>query len=74
MKEIVRVTNGRRQVFDLGTDPGERNDLSRDRKTSESLQSWRERVVHALENFGDDEIEPLDEESIEKLRALGYLD
>ncbi len=75
IKEIVRVTNGKRRVFDLNEDPKELRDLdTEDAPPSEALAEWHRVVMEGLE--ASDELPPpsLDEDSIEQLRALGYID
>ncbi len=74
-KEIVRITNNRRWVFDLGKDPMEEIDLASSQSApSESLQSWLETVQAGL--LVSDELPPpsLSEEDVEALKALGYLE
>jgi arylsulfatase A-like enzyme len=74
MKEIYRVENGRRRLFDLGADPGEVESMTRRSDSpSEGLQLWISDLQSALDSF-DDAPEPLDDESIEALRSLGYVD
>jgi arylsulfatase A-like enzyme len=75
LKEIYRVENGRRRLFDLGADPGELQTLTRKKESpSEGLQGWIGDLQAALDSFDDAPPEPLDEESIEALRSLGYVD
>ncbi len=74
-KEIVRVTNDRRWVFDLGKDPKEEIDLAGSQSgPSESIEGWLETVEAGL--LVSDELPPpsLSDEDIEALRALGYLE
>lgn len=74
-KEIVRIPNKRRWVFDLGNDPMEEIDLASPQLApSESLQSWLETVQAGL--LVSDELPPpsLSEEDVEALKALGYLE
>jgi arylsulfatase A-like enzyme len=74
-KEIYRVENGRRWVFDLANDPLELDSLSAKKENpSEGLQLWMSQLDSALDSFQDLAPEPLDEESIEQLRSLGYVD
>ncbi len=74
MKEIYRLENNRRRLFDLGADPGELQSLTlKTESPSEGLQLWISDLQAALDSF-DDVPEPLDEESIEALRSLGYVD
>lgn len=74
-KEIYRVTNRRRRLFDLVDDAGEVRPLADERdEPSASLASWLERLRQAL--AVSDELPPpsLEEEDIKALKALGYLD
>ncbi len=74
-KEILRVTNGRRRVFDLASDPGELESLVLEQpEISEGLQSWLERVKAGL--VLADELPPpsISDEDMDALRALGYLE
>lgn len=72
-KEILRVTNDKHWLFDLTKDPKElANKASGD--PSAELHQWLEKVREGLAS--SDALPPaeLDEEAIEKLRALGYID
>jgi arylsulfatase A-like enzyme len=74
-KEVFRVENGRRWVFDLESDPDELSSLSAKKESpSEGLQLWMTALDNALDSFEDMAPTPLDEESIERLRSLGYVD
>lgn len=75
IKEILRVTNGKRRAFDLSQDPEELDELgTTETAPSAELSEWHQMVVGGLES--SDELPPpaLDPESIEQLRALGYVD
>ena len=73
-KEIYRVDGKQHLIFDLPDDPGEAKDLAEgNHLPTESLMSWIVEIADGLRRTGDIP-EPLDEESIEKLRALGYVD
>ena len=74
-KEIIRIEKGRRWLFDLTRDPRELVSLGslKDRPT-EGLLAWMHEVDEALSNFDGMAPELLDEESIEQLRSLGYVD
>jgi arylsulfatase A-like enzyme len=75
VKEILRVGKGRVRRFDLGDDPAEERDLTeKGEAASERLRRWLERVQEGLDTFEDMPVEELDEESIERLRALGYVE
>jgi len=74
-KEIFRVKNGHHWRFDLTADPRElRNLVGPAGDPSELLDGWSEVVTTGLHNLDDEVPAPLDEESIEQLRALGYAD
>ena len=74
-KEIFRVTNGRRRMFDVRSDRAEEEGLVELRsEVSEDLGRWLEAVRHGLALA--DELPPpsLSEEDLARLRALGYID
>jgi arylsulfatase A-like enzyme len=74
-KETFRIEKNRRRLFDLGEDPRELNNLTvRKESPSEGLMDWMRVVYNGLTSFDDTSLEPLDEESAEKLRSLGYVD
>ena len=74
-KEVVRVKGGKEQVriFDLLEDPLELDEAN-PAAPSDALAEWLERVRLGLE--AADELPPavLDEESLDHLRDLGYID
>lgn len=75
IKEILRVPKDLRRLFDLGSDPGEENDLALPQsEISDELRSWLETVQAGLAVA--DELPPpsLSQEDLEALRALGYID
>jgi arylsulfatase A-like enzyme len=77
IKEIYRVKNDKfkRWVFDLEQDPGELDSRSGiDETPSENLLQWLDTVQTALARFDSDLPQPLDDEEVDKMRALGYLD
>ena len=74
-KEILRVRSKKRKVFDLARDAGERVDLADSgSEASAELSSWLQEVREGL--AAADELPPpsLDAESLEQLRALGYIE
>ncbi len=73
-KELFRVGTSRRSLFDLRSDPKEKNDLSGPgRSPTLSLIGWMKTVYGQLASKDLPET-PLDEESIRKLKSLGYVD
>lgn len=74
-KEIFRVKNDHRWMFDLIDDAAElSSQVPTDSQASEDLVRWLEDVKAGL--AASDELPPpsLDAENIEKLKALGYID
>jgi arylsulfatase A-like enzyme len=74
-KEVLVVRRNERRVFDLEQDRAETNSLvPPTSKPSDELRAWLREVQAGLER--SDELPPpsLDEETLERLRALGYLD
>jgi arylsulfatase A-like enzyme len=74
-KEIFHVGTNRRQLYDLTSDPREEDDLSEKKaEPTEGLMTWMRTVFDGLSAVEDSPPEPLDEESVEMLRSLGYVD
>ncbi len=74
-KEIFRLEKNRRWVFDLAEDPKEINSLTKLKEhPTEGLLAWMRTVFEGLDEFDDTIPAPLDEESVEALRSLGYVD
>jgi arylsulfatase A-like enzyme len=74
-KEIVRVKSGHRWRFDLVGDPAELANLAEPKSDpTEGLRVWMEFVDSGLRQTDEIPPQPLDEETIEQLRALGYAD
>jgi len=74
-KEIFHLGKNRRWVFNLDEDPKELHSLSRVKEQpTEGLVAWMRAVFDGLDVFDDTIPEPLDEESIEALKSLGYVD
>jgi arylsulfatase A-like enzyme len=74
-KEILRVTNSRRRMFQVQEDRGEEDNLVELRsEISEDLASWLAGVRQGLALA--DELPPpvLSDEDLDQLRALGYID
>jgi arylsulfatase A-like enzyme len=75
VKEIFRIDKNRRRLFDLVSDPRESIGLSEPKQSpTEGLLTWMRAIYDGLSSFTDMPPEPLDEESIEQLRSLGYVD
>jgi arylsulfatase A-like enzyme len=74
-KEIFRLEKNRRWVFDLNADPRELQSLSKTSEhPTEGLLTWMRSVFDGLDEFDHTIPAPLDKESIEALRSLGYVD
>ncbi len=74
-KEILRVTNARRRVFDLRSDRDERRSLAPlASEPSPELLAWLEEVRRGLELADGLPPPSLSDEDLETLRALGYID
>lgn len=74
-KEIFRMEKNRRWLFDLAEDPKELNSLGALQEApTEGLQGWMRNVYQGLDKFDVTIPEPLDAESAEALRSLGYVD
>jgi arylsulfatase A-like enzyme len=74
-KEIVKVSRQIIQIYDIASDPGELNSLaSVDAKLSEDLAACLARVSQGLGSFDTLATRTLDDETVEKLKALGYLE
>ena len=74
-KETLRTRSDHRRLFDLGRDRKELNSLvADDTAPSEDLVRWLEAVREGLAAADELPAAELDDEAIEKLRALGYID
>ncbi|MCP3980117.1 MAG: sulfatase [bacterium] len=74
-KEIFRVERNNRLLFDLRQDPAENHNLNHPREDpTEGLLDWMRLVYTGLTSSDIEPPEPLDPESIEQLRSLGYVD
>lgn len=74
-KEVMRVKSGVHRLFDLEADPGELdNQVPRGSEPSAELAAWLARVEAGLQAARNLPINDLDAESIERLKALGYVD
>jgi len=74
-KEIVKVSRQLVQIYDLADDPGELNTLaSVDDQPSDALAACLARVAEGLGSLDTLATQKLDDETVEQLRALGYLE
>jgi arylsulfatase A-like enzyme len=74
-KSVLDLRGNRLEIYDLGADPGEHASLTREDSTpGPQLKLWLEAVLAGLRAASDLPVDQLDEESVERLRALGYLD
>ncbi len=74
-KEILRVKNGDHLLFDLATDPGElENLLVADAQPSDQLIECLGTVSEGLGALDRLTSKKLDDETVEQLRALGYIE
>jgi arylsulfatase A-like enzyme len=74
-KELFRINKNRRAVYDLTVDPTESDNLdAKQDAPTESLLTWMRTVYDGLTKLEDSPPAPLDEETAEILRSLGYVD
>jgi arylsulfatase A-like enzyme len=74
-KEILRVKRQHHLRFDLQADPAELTDLGPpETGLAEGLEEWMRVVDRGLSTADEEPPTPLDDETIERLRALGYAD
>ena len=74
-KEITKVSRQLIQIYDLAADPGELETLATiDEKPSDALTACLARVAEGLGSLDNLVTQKLDAETVEKLRALGYLE
>ena len=75
VKELFRVTNERRRVFEVLEDPNEERSRSdTGEPPSQELRAWLEEVRKGLVVADDLPPPSLTEEDLDALRALGYID
>lgn len=76
IKQILNLRRAQRlRRFDLNADPGEVSDLAAgDGELPPALRAWLAEVRAGLETADLLPAPALDEESVEKLKALGYID
>jgi arylsulfatase A-like enzyme len=72
-KEVFRLAEGRRWLFDLIRDPRETRSLPPGARLSQRLHQWMDTVQRGL--IASDRLGPaeVDAENVEQLRALGYV-
>lgn len=74
-KEILRVAGDEHLVFDLGADEGELTNLNRaDEQPSRELLMCLGEVSEGLGSLDRLATQKLDDETVERLKALGYLE
>ncbi len=73
-KEILRLGSGARRVFDLLADPGELRPLTSGLPPSPELEAWLEKVQQNLRAISELPDAEIDAESLDQLKALGYLE
>jgi hypothetical protein len=74
-KEIFDVTNNTRRLFDFEKDPGELDSLvDPDSAPSAELVQCIGEISEALGSLDRLKTQKMDDETVEQLRALGYLE
>jgi len=73
-KEILRVKNNTNRIFDLAADPGELTNLATGATASDDLLACLGTVSEGLGALDRLSSKKLDEETVEQLRALGYIE
>jgi arylsulfatase A-like enzyme len=74
-KEMIKVSRQLIQVYDLAADPGELTTLaSVDETPSEELAMCLGRITEGLGSLDTLAVQKLDDETVEQLKALGYLE
>ncbi len=74
-KEMIKVSRQLIQVYDLAADPGELETLAPvDARPSDALAACLARVAEGLGSLDKLATRKLDDETVEQLRALGYLE
>ena len=74
-KEILRVTSNQLELFDLASDPGELKSLvAPDSRPSDELVRCVGEISSGLGSLDRLSTKQLDAETVEQLRALGYLE
>jgi arylsulfatase A-like enzyme len=74
-KEMMKVSRQLIQIYDLAADPGELDSLAEiDATPSDALAACFARVSEGLGSLDRLAAQKLDDETVEKLKALGYLE
>jgi hypothetical protein len=74
--KLIEYSDGQRELYNLARDPRELRDLSRSRQgVSDTLRIALQAHIDAIGQIVAQRAEPpkLDEETIRKLRSLGYM-
>ncbi len=75
IKEIIKVSRQVIQMYDFVADPGELETLvSADAKPSDALAACFARITESLGSLDKMAVQKLDDETVEQLKALGYLE
>ena len=75
LKEIFRIKDRKLKIFDLGQDPQELENLATaESELATGMTDWMGSVQDTLNLLDQTTPEPLDEEQIEQLRSLGYIE
>jgi choline-sulfatase len=74
-KLILWPEDGRRELFDLAQDPAEENDLGRELpEVAERMERQLTELIPTLDAAAISDRVDMDEETVSKLRALGYIE
>ena len=74
-KEMIKVSRQLIQIYDLAADPGELTTLaSVDTRPSDDLAACLGRITEGLGSLDKLAVQKFDDETVEQLKALGYLE
>ena len=74
-KEMIKVNRQVIQIYDIAADPGELTTLaSVDTRPSDDLAACLGRITEGLGSLDKLAVQKLDDETVEQLKALGYLE
>jgi len=74
-KEMIKVSRQLIQIYDIAADPGELTTLaSVDARPTDSLAACLGRISEGLGSLDKLAVQKLDDETVEQLKALGYLE